>query len=65
MSNESITICEGCRREMDPHAPDTVKAVELVPTPTFGDPHGMVEGLGVLFHESCWVGSPRYKRLAE
>jgi hypothetical protein len=64
MSEEPFTICEGCRQQIDPDAPDTVKAVELVPAPTFGNSHDVLEGFGVLFHEVCFVGEPLYKRVA-
>jgi hypothetical protein len=62
VSEEPFTICEGYRREIDPEAPDTVKAVQLVPAPTFGKPNDVLEGLRVLFYEGCFVGPPLYKR---
>lgn len=63
MVEEPYAICAGYRVEIDPEAPDTVKAVELVPVPGFGAPNDVAEGLGALFHEDCFPGLPRYKRV--
>jgi hypothetical protein len=61
MAEEPYAICEWCREEIDPEASDTLKAVELVPVPTFGKPNDVAEGLGVLFHKDCFHGLPGYK----
>jgi hypothetical protein len=63
-ADEPFTICGGCRQRVDPERDELIEAAEVVAVPTFGDPHGTVEGLHVLFHPSCFpVGSPRYRRV--
>ncbi len=62
MSNV-IYICETCREQIDPDAPDTVRAVEMVKTVAFGPTVEWLEGAGVLFHERCFpAGSELYRR---
>ena len=62
MSEEPHAICEYCREEIDPGAPDTVSAEKIVKTMTFGETE-YLGGLGALFHEACWqVGSWGYRR---
>jgi hypothetical protein len=63
MEERPFSVCGGCGEEIDPEAPDTIKAVELVPVPAFGAPNDVAEGLGALFHEDCFPGLPRYKRV--
>jgi hypothetical protein len=58
-----VHICESCREEIDPDAPDTVRAVELKKTVTMGPTVEYLEGMGVLFHEDCFpTGSSLYRR---
>ena len=53
---EPYTICEECRQKIGLEAPNTVKAVELVPTGRSRATNDAAEGLGVLFHEDCFPG---------
>lgn len=60
--SETFHICETCRQRIEPNAPDTVRAVELLKAETFGSTE-YIEGLGVFFHEHCFpTGSPHYRR---
>lgn len=64
MAGEPYDVCEGCREPIDPDAPDTVAAREIVPMPGFGSPHDVAEGKRVLFHEDCFpADGPRYRRV--
>ena len=63
VAEEPYTICEVVGAKSNAEAPDTVRAVELVPVPGFGAPNDVAEGLNVLFHEACFPGLPRYKRV--
>jgi hypothetical protein len=66
MTDVSFTICETCREPLDASDPEAVRAVELVPLGTCGDEadnNDVGEGLGVLFHASCFPeGHPGYRR---
>jgi len=63
MSDRPFHRCEGCVKRIDPEAPDTVAAVEMVRTVAMGPTIECVEGMGVLFHEYCYPeGSPDYRR---
>jgi hypothetical protein len=63
VSEKPYSICAGCREKIDPEAPDTVEAVELISTPTMGQPNDVREGLKAYFHEACFPGTSRYRRL--
>ena len=66
MTEDVFYICETCRQKIDPDAPDTVRAVELVKTVTSGPTIEYLEGMGVFFHERCYpTGSPDYRRQPE
>jgi hypothetical protein len=61
-----VYICETCRKEIDPDAPDSVRAVELRKTVAMGPTVKYLEGMGVFFHEDCYpAGSPHYRRKPE
>jgi hypothetical protein len=63
MSDDVFHICEACREQIDPEAPDTVRAAELVKTVASGPTVEYLEGMGVFFHEDCYPsGSPLYRR---
>jgi hypothetical protein len=63
MTEDVFHICETCRERIDPDAPDTVRAVELVKTVASGPTVEYLEGMGVLFHEHCYpTGSALYRR---
>jgi hypothetical protein len=56
-------ICELCREEIDPEAPDTVFAVEIKKVEAFGPTVEWLEGMGVFFHERHYPdGSELYRR---
>jgi hypothetical protein len=57
-------VCESCREQVDPKDPTIVHAFEVVQVGGFGQPGGEEgEGMGVLFHESCFdEEDPRYRR---
>jgi hypothetical protein len=56
-------VCETCREQIDPGAPETVRAVEMQKTVAMGPTVEYIEGLGVFFHEACYpTGSPLYSR---
>jgi len=60
---EQFYICETCRQRVDPEAPGTVRAVELLKVTTSGPTVEYIEGLGVFFHDRCYpTGSERYRR---
>jgi hypothetical protein len=63
VTDETFYVCETCREQIDPNAPDTVRAVEMVKTETMGPTVEYIEGLVVFFHEACYpTGSPLYSR---
>jgi hypothetical protein len=63
VTDEPYNICEGCRERIDPDAPNTVAAVEMVRTEAMGPTVEYLEGMRVLFHEGCYPeGSPNYRR---
>jgi hypothetical protein len=58
-----VYICETCCEEIDPDAPDTVRAVEMVKTVAMGPTVEWHAGKGVLFHEHYFpTGSTQYRR---
>ena len=62
--DEPYAVCEGCGDLIDPSGPDVVRAVELVPLPGMGEgASDVAEGLPLVFHEACFVDSPRYRRV--
>jgi hypothetical protein len=63
MSDTPIYVCERCREPVVPADPDVVRAVELVPVPTFGAPDDVAEGMGVLFHRVCFPEDTQAYRL--
>jgi hypothetical protein len=49
---------------IEPDETEVIEAVELVPTPSFGNPGDVTEGMGALFHVACFdVNDPRYRRV--
>ena len=58
---ETIYMCEGCHKEVVPGAHGVVRAVALVATPNDDDPDAVVEGLGVYFHDHCFIGEPFFR----
>src|SRR5207247_2270440 len=58
--NETIYMCEGCGKVVDPDAREIVRAVALLPETT-GSADSFVEGLGVYFHDHCYVGEPFFR----
>jgi hypothetical protein len=63
---ETFHICELCRERIDPDAPDTVRAVEMKKSETFGPTVEWLEGMGVFFHERHYPeGSEHYRRKPE
>lgn len=63
MADEVFYICETCREQIDPDAPDTVRAVGMHKVVAMGPTVEYIEGLGVFFHEDCYpTGSPLYRR---
>jgi hypothetical protein len=70
LTRSALTRCcpemdpsHGCEQPIDADAPDTIRAVELVPVPTMGKPNQVAEGMPALFHDVCFPGAPRYKRV--
>jgi hypothetical protein len=49
-----FTNCPGCGQRIDPDDPTNLRAVEMVPTPSFGEPNSRTEGLGAVFHPGCF-----------
>jgi hypothetical protein len=62
MSDGVFYVCEWCGREIDPEAPDTVKAVERQRIVTMGPTVEIIDGMGVLFHADCYPGGRDYRR---
>jgi hypothetical protein len=57
MEGETFTTCPACGQRIDPDDPANLKAVEMVPTGTFGTPadnNDRSEGMGAVFHPSCF-----------
>jgi hypothetical protein len=53
-------LCEGCGREVDAGAPDTVR-VRVERFATFGGTQ-VADGMPVVFHDRCYPGGPDYRR---
>jgi hypothetical protein len=63
MSDDPFHVCETCRERIEPDAPGTVRAVEMVKTVAMGPTVEYIEGLGVFFHDGCYPsGSTAYRR---
>lgn len=60
---ELRTVCPACGAEVDPKAPETIRAFEVHDLPGFGQAHDYVDGMRAAFHPGCYPkGSPRYRR---
>jgi hypothetical protein len=58
--SQPIYMCEGCGKVVDPGALGIVRAVALIPDAT-GGPDSVREGLGVYFHDHCYLGEPFFR----
>ena len=59
--SDAVYLCEGYHKEVVPGAHGIVRAVALVAAPTADDPEAVVEGLGVYFHDHCFIGEPFFR----
>jgi hypothetical protein len=58
------TLVATCRKEIDPDAPETIRAVEVHDLPGFQQAHDYVDGMKAAFHQQCYpTGSTRYRRI--
>ena len=57
-----FTNCPGCGQRINPGDPANLRAIEMVPTPSFGEPNDRTEGIGAVFHAGCFNQSdPNWK----
>jgi hypothetical protein len=64
VSDGVVDVCETCRQKIDPDAPDTVRAFELITEWKMSGPGEQRDGLGVFFHARHYpTGSRRYRRV--
>jgi hypothetical protein len=54
MRERPRTICPTCGDVIEPDELDVVEAVEIVAVPGFDAPSDTAEGMGVVFHPSCF-----------